>query len=65
MGVALRMAHSLSGGVPGILPRTALNMSNSKLILKVDESSRVLIGNSVEKIFHDLADTLDVKGKIE
>jgi exopolyphosphatase/guanosine-5'-triphosphate,3'-diphosphate pyrophosphatase len=65
MGVALRMAHLLSGGVPGILPRTELKMSKSKLKLKVDEASAVLIGSAVEEIFDDLAGTLGVKGEIE
>ncbi len=65
MGVALRLAHLLSGGVPGILSRTELEMSKSELKLKVDETSRVLIGNAVEKIFYYLADTLEVSGKIE
>jgi exopolyphosphatase / guanosine-5'-triphosphate,3'-diphosphate pyrophosphatase len=64
MGIALKFAHLLSGGVPGILPRTTLKMSKSKLKLEVDATSQVLIGDSVEKLFHDLADTLEVTGKI-
>ena len=65
MGVALRFAHLLSGGVPGILPRTKLKMSKNKLKLKVDDSSRVLIGEGVEKLFDELADLLNLKGKIK
>ncbi len=65
MGVALRLAHLLSGGVPGILPRTALEVSGSELNLKVDESSRVFIGDAVEKIFYNLAATLELSGKIK
>ena len=65
MGVALRFAHLLSGGVPGILPRTRLKMSKSKLKLIVDKASHVLIGETVESLFDDLADMLNLKGKIK
>jgi|AP95_1055475.scaffolds.fasta_scaffold09605_2 exopolyphosphatase/guanosine-5'-triphosphate,3'-diphosphate pyrophosphatase len=65
MGVALRLAHMLSGGVPGILPRTTLHISKAKLKLKVDKASRVLIGDAVEKLFYDLADMLEIEGSIK
>ena len=65
MGVALRFTHLLSGGVPGILPRTRLKMSKSKLKLIVDKASHVLIGETVESLFDDLADMLNLMGKIK
>ena len=65
MGVALRFAHLLSGGIPGILPRTKLKISKTKLKLTVDDASRVLIGEAVEKLFDEMADMLELKGKIK
>jgi exopolyphosphatase/guanosine-5'-triphosphate,3'-diphosphate pyrophosphatase len=64
MGLALRLAHLLSGGVPGILSKTILKLFDSNLILEVQPKNQVLIGNAVEKLFYELAYTLKKKGKI-
>ena len=64
MGMALRLAHLFSGGVPGILSTTGLKLSDSNLKLNVQISSRVLIGDAVERLFYELADILKVKGNI-
>jgi len=65
MGQALRFAHLISGGVPGILTRSTLKLSKSRLELEVDDSSKALIGDAVKKLFLALATTLDVSGDIK
>jgi exopolyphosphatase/guanosine-5'-triphosphate,3'-diphosphate pyrophosphatase len=39
IGSAMRLAHTLSGGAPGILAKTELLLENDKLVLKVKEDS--------------------------
>jgi exopolyphosphatase/guanosine-5'-triphosphate,3'-diphosphate pyrophosphatase len=65
MGKALRFAHLISGGAPGVLPCVSLKIYNKKLELSVDGSNRDLISGSVEKLFYELAKTLGLKGKIQ
>ena len=63
-GVALRLAHTFSGGVPGILRKSRLELANKKLTFHLGEEGQVLLGEAVEKLFHELADTLNVQGEI-
>ena len=65
MGKALRFAHLISGGAPGVLPCVSLKVYNKTLELSVDGSDRDLISGSVEKLFCELAKTLGLKGKIQ
>lgn len=64
IGLGLRLAHRLSGGVPDILPQSTLSFGqNKKLTLRLEGQAK-LMGEGVQKIFEDLADALDVKGEI-
>ncbi|HIF58576.1 MAG TPA: Ppx/GppA family phosphatase [Rhodospirillales bacterium] len=65
MGVALRFAHLISGGVPGVLPCVNLKVYDETLRLSVDGSDRDLISESVERLFYELADTLNLLGEIK
>jgi exopolyphosphatase/guanosine-5'-triphosphate,3'-diphosphate pyrophosphatase len=64
MGMALRFAYLISGGAPGILPCVSLKIYNKNLELRVGRLDRDLISESVEKLFYELADALDLFGKI-
>ena len=64
MGKALRFAHVISGGVPGVLPCLSLKVYKKSLELSVDGSDRDLITRSVEKLFYELAKSLGLMGEI-
>ena len=64
MGMALRFAYLISGGAPGILPYVSLKIYNKNLELRVGRLDRDLISESVEKLFYELADALDLFGEI-
>ncbi len=64
LGLALRLAHTLSGGVPGILPKSHLELTGRKLTLHLGEAGQVLLGEAVEKLFYELAETLGIEGAI-
>jgi exopolyphosphatase / guanosine-5'-triphosphate,3'-diphosphate pyrophosphatase len=65
MGLALRFAHLISGGVPGILPKTKLRIKDRLLELRVDNDSSALISTSVERLFLNLGSKLKLEGRIE
>ena len=48
-----------------ILERVNLKVYDKKLKLSVDGSDRDLISESVERLFYELADTLNLLGKIK
>ena len=64
MGKALRFAHVISGGAPGVLPCVSLKVYKKSLELSVSESDRDLITGSVEKLFYELAKSLGLTGEI-
>jgi exopolyphosphatase/guanosine-5'-triphosphate,3'-diphosphate pyrophosphatase len=49
VGLALRLAYSLSAGTADVLRRAQLNMTDSKLTLTLPRSSQVLYGEAVER----------------
>lgn len=65
VGLALRLAHTLSGSAPGLLSRTALNVSNKKLILKVPEGRNLFISETVERRLKTLARSVGLKPGID
>jgi exopolyphosphatase/guanosine-5'-triphosphate,3'-diphosphate pyrophosphatase len=65
MGMALRFAYLISGGAPEILPSVSLKIYNKNLELRVGRLDRDLVSESVEKLFYELASTLDLFGKIK
>ena len=65
MGLALRFAHLISGGVPGILPKTKLRIDDKLIQLIVENDSKSLISLSVKKLFLNLSNELKLEGRIE
>ena len=64
IGLALRLAHTLSGGAPGLLPRTRMKSKNGRLILEVPDDKAVFLSEAVERRFKTLARSMDLKPKI-
>lgn len=55
LGYALRLAHRLSGGTEAALLATRLVISEDGLGLNIDEDSRALFGDVVDRRLNDLA----------
>jgi exopolyphosphatase/guanosine-5'-triphosphate,3'-diphosphate pyrophosphatase len=64
LGFAIRLAHTLSGAVPGLLRRYRLAREGGTLVLAAREPRSRLIGEIVERRFEALADQLDLKPMI-
>jgi exopolyphosphatase/guanosine-5'-triphosphate,3'-diphosphate pyrophosphatase len=64
IGLALHLAHTLSGGAPGLLPQTRMKVKNGRLILEVPDDSAVFLSEAVERRFKTLARSMDLKPKI-
>ena len=62
VGLALRLAHTLSGSAPGRLEQTRLKVSDSKLTLVVPKDSELFISETVERRLKTLARSLGLKG---
>ncbi len=65
IGLALRLAHTISGSAPGLLAETELQRTESDLILKLPSDSDVFTSEAVTRRFKTLARSLDLKGKIK
>ncbi len=61
---ALRLAYSLSGAMPGILPQISLKYKIDTLIMKVPEKFQPLVGSSVERRLNSLAKVLGREARI-
>jgi exopolyphosphatase/guanosine-5'-triphosphate,3'-diphosphate pyrophosphatase len=57
-GLALRLAHRLSGGVGSVLKSTSLTSSGQSLCLKVSRAEQALISEGVERRLARLAEAL-------
>lgn len=64
LGMALRLAHVLSGGVAGLLPRTELQITNKRLTLRLSPHENLFISEATERLFGSLAKLLDLKSEI-
>ncbi|NQU58558.1 MAG: Ppx/GppA family phosphatase [Rhodospirillales bacterium] len=64
VGLALRLAHTLSGSAPGLLAQTRLKVSDSKLTLIVPEDSGLFVSETVERRLKTLGQSLGLKGTI-
>jgi len=65
-GLALRLAHTISGSAPGLLSRTALIVDSENLSLHVDEKDRAaLLSEAVERRLKTLGRALGLKPKID
>jgi exopolyphosphatase / guanosine-5'-triphosphate,3'-diphosphate pyrophosphatase len=49
IGLALRLAYTLTGGVPGLLRGTSLRLTDSKLVLNVVSEHALLLGEAVQR----------------
>jgi exopolyphosphatase/guanosine-5'-triphosphate,3'-diphosphate pyrophosphatase len=64
IGLALRLAHTLSGGAPDLLPQTRLLVQNRSVILELPENNELFLGEAVERRFARLARATGLKGEI-
>ena len=65
LGVALRLAYTLSAGTPDLLAGTALLLSGSRLILRLEENSGVFAGESVMRRLDRLAQAVGLEAATE
>jgi exopolyphosphatase/guanosine-5'-triphosphate,3'-diphosphate pyrophosphatase len=63
-GLALRLAHRLSGGVGSVLKSTELARKGEHLCLRVDPAESALVSEGVERRLSRLADSLGLTPKI-
>ncbi len=64
LGLALRLANTVSGGAPGLLPRTALETDGGTLRLRLPDEREVFIGEAVERRFRTLARSMGLDDEI-
>lgn len=64
VGLSLRLAHVLSGGVPGLLSRTELKLTKGRLVLRLSPDQDLFTSDAVERLFRSLAQTVGVPGEI-
>jgi exopolyphosphatase/guanosine-5'-triphosphate,3'-diphosphate pyrophosphatase len=65
LGVALRLAYTLSAGTPDLLAGTGLRLSGSRLILRLEEDSGVFAGESVMRRLDRLAQAVGLESATE
>ncbi len=58
VGLALRLAHTVSGSAPGLIGKTALKPGRGVLTLKLPKQRQVFIGDAVERRLRTLAKVL-------
>lgn len=64
VGRALHLAHTLSGGAPGLLPRTRLRRTQTRLVMDLPQDGAVFMSEAVERRLGRLARTLGLKPRI-
>ena len=65
LGVALRLAYTLSAGTPDLLAGTALRVEGNRLVLRLAEATGVFAGESVLRRLERLALTLGLSASAE
>jgi exopolyphosphatase/guanosine-5'-triphosphate,3'-diphosphate pyrophosphatase len=65
LGVALRLAYTLSAGTPDLLAGTGLRVSGGRLVLRLDEDSGVFAGESVMRRLDRLAQAVGLEAATE
>ena len=58
VGLALRLAYTLTGGVPGLLPGTSLKLTDAKLYLNLSSNHALLVGEAVQRRLEALGKAL-------
>jgi exopolyphosphatase / guanosine-5'-triphosphate,3'-diphosphate pyrophosphatase len=64
IGLALRLAHTLSGGAPGLLAQTRLKVEKDRLILLLPADNAVFLSEAVDRRLKQLAASKGLKAKI-
>lgn len=64
LGLALRLAHTLTGGVASLLQRTSLRLDAEKLVLALSEDTAQLAGEAVLRRLEALARALSRTGEV-
>lgn len=65
LGVALRLAYTLSGGAPGLLGGTSLGLVPRRLVLRVPAPALALAGENVARRFERVAEVLGLEAATE
>jgi exopolyphosphatase/guanosine-5'-triphosphate,3'-diphosphate pyrophosphatase len=65
LGVALRLAYTLSAGTPDLLAGTSLTLKPGQLVLELAAANGVFAGDSVMRRLDRLAQMLGLEGQIE
>lgn len=65
LGIALRLAYTLSAGTPDLLAGTALRIAGQRLVLSLRENSGVFAGESVLRRLDRLAQALGLEASAE
>jgi exopolyphosphatase / guanosine-5'-triphosphate,3'-diphosphate pyrophosphatase len=64
LGLALRLGYTLSGGAPGIVARTRLDMVDRELVLTVPADIGPLVGESVQRRLDALSRQFGCRGTV-
>lgn len=64
-GLSLRLAHSLSASLPGVLPDTRLKAGRKKLKLTISKNQKALNGPIIEKRLRVAAATMDLEAVLK
>ena len=64
-GLSLRLAHSLSTSLPGLLPHTRLKLKDGKMILAIDNAFRAFDGPILDKRLATAAKMFGLKPVVE
>jgi exopolyphosphatase / guanosine-5'-triphosphate,3'-diphosphate pyrophosphatase len=65
LGVALRLAYTLSAGTPDLLAGTSLRPSGGRLVLRLEEDTGVFAGESVMRRLDRLAQAMGLEAAAE
>jgi len=65
LGIALRLAYTLSAGTPDLLAGTALRIQGTQLVLHLEENSGVFAGESVVRRLDRLAQAVGLEAATE
>ncbi len=64
VGASLRLAHTICGGIPGLLNRTTLKAGKNRLTLTLPTDGDVFDGEVIERRLQVVARTLGLEGRI-
>jgi exopolyphosphatase / guanosine-5'-triphosphate,3'-diphosphate pyrophosphatase len=63
-GLALRLAHTLSGGAPGLLGRTSLEADEETLTLRLPDEEDIFVSEAATRRFKSLARSMGRSGLV-